>query len=448
MHRTRKIVVGLVGLGVLVIVITWCIALLFGDSAGNRSAKLDIPVNQALIARGDYLAVAGDCEACHTATNGQPFAGGLPISTPVGVVYSTNITPDKTHGIGNYSYGDFERAVRRGITPRGHTLYPAMPYPSYARITDADMRALYAYFEYGVKPVAQKVKAPDIPWPLSIRWPLTYWRWLFAPRVPMAPEKSDNALRDRGAYLVEGLGHCGSCHTPRGFAFQEKALTDRDGPLYLSGGIVDHYVAGNLRGDELTGLGDWTQSDIVQFLKTGRNKNAGAFGGMSDVVVHSTQSMSDEDLRAIAYYLKSLPAAGPGARFTYDPKITTQLEAGDVAAQGALDYLNNCAACHRSTGMGYIETFPALAGNPEVNASDPSSLINIVLNGDTVPATADAPTHYTMPAFAWRLTDEDVANIATFVRSSWGNHAPPVHASEVARIRSATNAAKPQSDNE
>ncbi|MEJ0027155.1 MAG: cytochrome c [Rhizomicrobium sp.] len=421
----------------------WLAALLFGSIGGDRSATLGMQIDRQLIARGAYLAIAGDCTACHTAPNGRPFAGGLPIATPIGAVYSSNITPDKTYGIGNYSYGDFERAVRRGVTPQGYTLYPAMPYPSFARMTDADLRALYAYVEHGVQPAAQPTKAPDIAWPLSMRWPLTYWRWLFAPRVSVAAESSGDALRDRGAYLVEGLGHCGACHTPRGIGLEEKALTERDGALYLSGGEVDHYIASNLRGDLLTGLGTWSEGDIVQFLKTGRTANSAAFGGMSDVVTHSTQAMTDADLHAIAHYLKSLPAAGSEAPFAYETKIASQLASGNVAAPGSLDYLNNCAACHRSTGRGYSETFPALAGNPVVNAADPSSLINIVLNGGTVPPTAEAPTHYTMPAFAGRLTDRQAAEVISFIRSSWGNRASPVSAAQVERIRAATHAAKP-----
>ncbi|MEJ0042213.1 MAG: cytochrome c [Rhizomicrobium sp.] len=421
----------------------WLIALLFGSTGGDRSATLGMPVDRQLIARGAYLAIAGDCTACHTAPNGRPFAGGLPIATPIGAVYSSNITPDKTYGIGTYSYGDFERAVRRGIAPKGYALYPAMPYPSYARLTDADLRALYAYLEHGVQPVAQPTGTPDIAWPLSMRWPLTYWRWLFAPRVPVAAESSGDTLRDRGAYLVEGLGHCGACHTPRGIGLEEKALTDRDGKHYLSGAEVDHYIASNLRGDPLTGLGGWSEGDIVQFLRTGRTGNSAAFGGMSDVVTHSTQAMSDADLKAIAHYLKSLPAGGSEAPFAYETKIASQLASGNVSATGSLDYLNNCAACHRSTGGGYRETFPALAGNPVVNAADPSSLINIVLNGDTVPPTAEAPTHYTMPAFAGRLTDRQAAAVISFIRSSWGNRASPVSAAQVERMRAITHAAKP-----
>jgi mono/diheme cytochrome c family protein len=434
-----RIIAGLVVLGVVGVVGAYAATVLFGGIGGDPQAQLTTPVDPQLIQRGQYVAEAGDCAACHTAPGGQPFAGGLSIATPIGAVYTTNITPDTATGIGNYGYGEFERAVRRGVTPL-HTLYPAMPFPSYARVSDSDMRALYAYFKYGVPPVAQPDKAADIPWPLSMRWPLTYWRWLFAPGIPATRvAASDDPGRDRGAYLVESLGHCGACHTPRGLALQEKALTDRDGTDYLAGGLVDNYVANNLRGDSMTGLGSWSADDIVQFLKTGRNVNTAAFGGMTDVVEHSTRYMTDADLQAIAHYLKSLPAQSQD-RFAYAPAAGTALAAGDVSARGALDYLNDCAACHLSSGRGYVSTFPALAGNPVVNAVDPASLISIVLHGGSEVATDATPTRFTMPPFDDRLSNQEIADVVTFIRSRWGNQAPSVTPEQVAKIRGAPHA--------
>ena len=250
---------------------------------------------------------------------------------------------------------------------------------------------------------------------------------------------SNDPLRDRGAYLVEGLGHCGTCHTPRGLALQEKALTDKGGPAYLSGGLVDNYVTDDLRGDAMTGLGSWSEDDIVQFLKTGRNTRTAAFGGMTDVVEDSMQYMTHADLHAIAHYLKSLPAHGQD-RFVYAPAAGAALAVGNVSAPGSLDYLNNCAACHLSSGKGYVSTFPALAGNPVVNATDPSSLISIVLHGDTEPATDAVPTDFTMPSFGARLNDQEIADVVTFIRSNWGNKAPAVTPDQVAKIRAAPHA--------
>lgn len=400
------------------------------------------------IQRGEYLSRAGDCIACHTAKNGKPFAGGLDIASPLGTIYSTNITPDKKTGIGNYTLEDFDRAVRQGIAKDGHTLYPAMPYTSFARVSPEDVKALYAYFMHGVAPVEQANKANGITWPLSMRWPLGVWRKMFAP-APVdapapAPADSGDAAMLRGKYLVEGLGHCSACHTPRGVALQEKATRAADGPDFLSGGTVDGWLAGNLRGDTTDGLGSWSKADLVAFLKTGRNARSAAFGGMSDVVAESTQYMSDSDLNAIATYLKSLPPKDPAATrpVAYNDTAGKELLGGHAASiPGAMDFLNSCAACHRATGRGYAETFPSLAQNPAVNSADPQSLIHIILKGAQMPSTSAAPTSYTMPAFDWRLTDKEVADIATFVRSSWGNNAPAVTADQVAKVRKEVGAA-------
>ncbi|WP_263143705.1 cytochrome c [Pseudomonas sp. RIT-PI-AD] len=407
------------------------LALLLGTPAFAEEA------DPALVAQGEYLARAGDCVACHTAKDGKPFAGGLPMESPIGTLYSTNITPDKT-GIGDYSFEDFDKAVRHGIAKGGGTLYPAMPYPSYARVSDDDMRALYAYFMHGVQPVAQDNRDSDIPWPLSMRWPLTIWRWLFAPDVePFAPLPGQDTVAARGAYLVEGLGHCGACHTPRAFSMQEKALSTADGDLFLSGSApLEGWIAKSLRGDHKDGLGGWSEAQLVAFLKTGRSERSAVFGGMSDVVVHSMQYLRDDDLTAIARYLKALPPRNPqDAPHVYDRQVADALWKGDDGRPGAAVYVDNCAACHRTDGQGYARVFPALAGNPVVQTEDPTSLISLVLKGGTLPATHAAPSSFTMPGFGWRLSDEQVAEVVSFIRSSWGNRGDAVHAKDVAHLR-------------
>lgn len=390
-----------------------------------------------LIKQGEYLARAGDCVACHTAKGGKPFAGGLPMETPIGVIYSTNITPDRT-GLGDYSFEDFDKAVRHGVAKSGSTLYPAMPYPSYARVSDSDMQALYAYFMKGVEPVAQENKDSDIPWPLSMRWPLAAWRWMFAPSVGVhQAQAAADPVISRGAYLVEGLGHCGACHTPRALTMQEKSLSATDGNAFLSGSApLEGWIAKSLRGDHKDGLGSWSEEQLVQFLKTGRSDRSAVFGGMSDVVVHSMQYMSENDLTAIARYLKSLPAVDPKDQpHQYDKQAAEALWKGDDSQRGASVYIDNCAACHRTDGHGYTRVFPALAGNPVVQTADATSLINIVLNGGTLPATHAAPSTFTMPAFAWRLSDQEVADVVSFIRGSWGNQGAPVKASDVKDLR-------------
>ncbi|PNG33771.1 cytochrome c [Pseudomonas protegens] len=403
-------------------------------SASVSAAEVD---QQALVKQGEYLARAGDCVACHTAKDGQPFAGGLPMETPIGVIYSTNITPDKT-GIGDYSFEDFDQAVRHGVAKDGSTLYPAMPFPSYARVSDADMQALYAYFMKGVAPVVRDNQDSDIPWPLSMRWPLSIWRWMFAPSVetPALATGSDPVI-SRGAYLVEGLGHCGACHTPRALTMQEKALSASDGSAFLSGSApLEGWIAKSLRGDHKDGLGSWSEEQLVQFLKTGRSDRSAVFGGMSDVVVHSMQYMSEADLTAIARYLKSLPANDPKDQpHSYDQQVAEALWKGDDSQPGAAVYIDNCAACHRTDGQGYTRVFPALAGNPVLQSADATSLIHIVLKGGTLPATHSAPSTFTMPPFAWRLSDQEVADVVNFIRGSWGNQASAVKAGDVAALR-------------
>ncbi|MGU7769023.1 c-type cytochrome [Burkholderia sp. MR1-5-21] len=401
----------------------------------------------ALVARGAYLARAGDCVACHSASGGKPFAGGLKFDTPIGAIYSTNITPDPKTGLGGWTLDEFDRALRAGVRKSGDTLYPAMPYPSYARLTDDDVKALYAYFMHGVAPVQQENRAVDIVWPLSMRWPLGIWRKLFAP----APKPFDAApytdpVLARGAYLVQGLGHCGACHTPRAPTMQERGLTDADGPDYLSGGAaIDGWVPTSLRGEPRTGFGAWTEAEIVQFLKTGRTQRTAAFGGMTDVVGHSMQHLTDDDLTAIARYLKTLPPKVQGETpYAYDGAAAHALQTGDASKPGAAVYRDNCMACHRSDGRGYTRVFPALGGNPVLQGDDPTSVIHVVLAGSALKGTHTAPSTFTMPPFGWRLSDQEVADVANFVRTSWGNTGSPVTAAQVAKVRKATPGTQPE----
>lgn len=395
--------------------------------------------DQQQIARGEYLAHAGDCIACHTARNGKPFAGGLPIATPLGKIYSTNITPDAKTGIGTWSFDDFAALMRHGETKAGYAVYPAMPYPSYSRVNDADMHALYAYFQHGVAPVEQANRDNGIPWPLSMRWPLKIWRAMFAPTpAPFADVAGDEVSVARGAYLVEGLGHCGSCHTPRGVALQEKALSERDGAIYLAGGgAIDGWIAPSLRNESGGGLAEWSEADIEEFLRTGRNHRSASFGAMNDVIVDSTQFMSDADRKSIAQYLKSLPARRTDAKpYAYDPAISKVLYTGDVPqVPGAQIYLDRCAGCHRSNGGGNGKAFPALAGNAVLQTANPTSAIHIVLSGGAMPATRTAPSTQTMAPYADVLNDQQVADVVSFIQTSWGNSGGKATAANVAKVR-------------
>ena len=393
-------------------------------------------MDRTLVSRGEYLARLGDCGACHSTPGNAPYSGGLKMALPIGAIYTTNITPDKTYGIGRFTLADFDRALRFGVA-NGHTLYPAMPFASYAIVTKEDVKALYAFFEFGVKPAQVPNRKSDIVFPLSMRWPLTYWRWAFAPKPKAFDAKTfaDAALA-RGAYFVEGLGHCGECHTPRGIALQVKAQSGRDGDAFLRGGPVENWYAPSLRNGGLATIGEWSEVQISQFLQSGANHSGIAFGSMSDVIVNSTQFLSAEDSAATATYLKSLRDGSTRVRFAYDERTDRELASGDATKRGALLYLNNCAACHRPDGRGYEGVFPSLAGNPVIESDNPLSLISIVLLGSKTSTTSTTPAQFAMPAFAWRLTDQDAADILSFIRSSWGNDAEPVEAPKVAALRS------------
>jgi mono/diheme cytochrome c family protein len=403
------------------------------DNAAGEKSLAAPEATPALVARGEYLARLGDCAACHTAPGRPPFTGGLRMSTPIGAIYTTNITPDSTYGIGNFTLTDFDRALRFGVS-RGHTLYPAMPYPSYANTRPEDVAALYAYFKSGVTASATANVANEIPFPLSMRWPLTFWRLLLAPRPAPFKPGSLGPIEARGAYFVDGLGHCGECHTPRALTLQVRAQTRADGDAYLSGAVIENYFAPSLRTHGHGSLADWSTQEVAEFLKTGANRSGIAFGSMTDVIVHSTRFMTDEDALAAASYLKSIVDKG-AETFAYDDAQHHALQQGDTSKPGALLYLDNCAACHRPDGLGYERVFPRLAGNPVVMAPEAISLASIVLEGSLTPKTSATPAQFAMPSFAWRLNDQEVADIVNFIRSSWGNHSAPVTTEDVAKLR-------------
>lgn len=382
------------------------------------------------VKRGEYLAKLGDCAACHTAQGGKPMAGGLELKTPFGKLYSTNITPDKQTGIGNYSFAQFDQAMRKGVAADGHNLYPAMPYPSYAKTSPADMQALYDYMMQGVSPVAQPNKASDMKWPFSMRWGLSLWNKLFLDDKPFVADTTKTENWNRGAYIVQGLGHCGSCHTPRGIAFQEKTMSQdgKNGHLFLAGSTVDAWHALSLRDI-------WAEDDIVEFLKTGRNQHATAFGTMTEVIGLSTQHFSQGDLQSIAIYLKSLPANKTSAASTAQTVFTPQA-AGDklYKTAGGLGYDQFCATCHRKDGLGVSGLFPPLAGNRAILSEDPTSAIHVTLSGWKSASTKGQPRVVGMPEFG-HLTDDELADIVTFMRTTWGNQATHVTAAQVKKVR-------------
>jgi mono/diheme cytochrome c family protein len=395
-----------------------CLFIFLGASAAQAA-----PDKQAFdeIARGRYLATLGDCTGCHTAPGGAPYAGGLPIETPFGNIVSPNITPDRDTGIGAWTDGEFVSAMQDGIGRGGEHLYPAMPYTYYTKATREDVLSIRAYLAT-VNPVRNEVKANQLPFPFDVRLSMVAWNELYFKHGTFEPVAGKSAEWNRGAYLVEGLGHCAACHTAKNILGGDKTSHA------FQGGALQGWYAPGLTSDPRVGLGSWSAEDVAAYLKTGHNDVSAATGPMTEVVVHSTSQMTDADLRAIAFYLKDQPAGSDEP-----PKQVSDEDR--VMRTGQAIYLDNCAACHTSAGSGIPQLFPALKGSPSVQSADPASLIRVVLQGAQSVATDPAPTGPSMPALGWKLSDEEVAAVVTYIRNSWGNAASGVSASNVESAR-------------
>ena len=378
-----------------------------------------------VIERGRYLATAGDCIACHTSPNGKPFTGGLPIETPFGTLVSPNITPDRETGIGNWSDEDFIRAMHEGIGRHGQYLYPAFPYPSFTRVTRDDVLAIKAYLGT-LDPVVNSVVSNQLSFPFNIRTSLLAWNALNFTPGEFKPDPGRSAEWNRGAYLVEGLGHCTACHTA-------KTLTGGDDATKrYGGGVIQTWLAPALTNDPRVGLGRWSADDIVAYLKTGHSKFGAASGPMAEVVSDSTSRMTVEDLHAMAIYLKgdrtdaisTVPA----------PARSNRGEDLNFAA-GKNMYRASCSACHGMDGSGVPSMFPALAGSPAVQSDDATTLIRVVLQGVRSVSTPSAPTGPGMPSYNYKYSDAEVAQILNYIRSDWGNSAPVVSPDTVKTLR-------------
>jgi mono/diheme cytochrome c family protein len=376
------------------------------------------------IERGRYLATLSDCGGCHTVQGGKPYAGGVALQTPFGTLVAPNITPDRETGMGNWSESDFMSAMRDGRGHNGKRLYPAMPYPAYTKMTDEDVRDLRTYL-MTIDPVSNKIQSNQLPFPLNIRFAMTVWNALnFKPgRYRTNPNKS--VEWNRGAYIVEGPGHCGTCHTPKTFLGGDKTGAP------LAGATLQGWFAPNITNDPHKGIGSWSKADIVQYLKTGANAWTLASGPMSEAVTHSTSQMADDDLAAIATYLKDSRDSNAASKPAPVAATDSNMKAG------AAIYKDSCAVCHRDSGKGEVHLFPSLAGSALVQSDDPTTLVRLVLQGSRAVATAAAPTGPAMPGFDWRLNDAQAAAVLTYIRNSWGNAAAPVDAGTVSKGRSA-----------
>ena len=389
-------------------------------SQGAASAPVVVrPAADApLVERGRYLAAAGDCAGCHTPTGGAPYAGGRPLETPFGTVLSANLTPDAT-GLKGWNADQFYRAMHEGIAANGEHLYPAFPYNYFAKMPRADTDALFAYLQ-SLPPVANAPDRNQLPFPFNIRALMSVWNLLYLDKATFKPDPSHTEQWNRGAYLVEGPGHCAACHTPK--TVLGGAKTGHD----FQGGAFGTWFAPDLTPNGRTGLGGWTRDETVAFLRTGRNAHASASGEMGLVVQDSTSQLSDDDLQAIAAYLGDRAPS---------PAVSMTAPDASIMKTGEAIFVDECSACHLSHAQGQALAFPPLAHSANVQQTDPTTALHLILAGAQAAPTRAEPTPFTMPAFAWKLDDRQVAAVATYIRNNWGNAAPQVTADEVSKVR-------------
>ncbi len=383
----------------------------------------DSTPNAAQLRRGQYLVAAGDCMSCHLRASGEPLAGGLGLKTPFGVIYSANITSDKETGIGDWTGDQFYRAMHDGIDDEGVNLYPAFPYPWFRLASREDTDAILAFLK---STPAVKYTPPKnhLPFPLNIRTTVKGWNLLYLNSRDLQSDPKQSAEWNRGAYLVNGLGHCGGCHTPKNGLGADKTH------VALQGGSLDKWFAPDLTTNSRTGLGNWSVDEIAEYLQNGRNARADAGGPMGDVVTYSTSLMSDVDRHAIAVYLKSQSAS---------PSLASSAPNSDAMRRGAAIYSDACSSCHLEDGVGQPGIFPPLGPNAGLQQSDPIGLEHLILAGARIGTSPTRPSPFAMPSFAWKLSDQEVADVSTYIRNSWGNQAAAVSAADVRAARKRLN---------
>ncbi|WP_176079823.1 c-type cytochrome [Paraburkholderia tropica] len=410
------------------------------EGANDAQSATAESADAALITKGRYLATAADCAACHTAQGGKPFSGGYPISSPLGTIYSTNITPSIQNGIGEYSEADFSNALRKGIRRDGKHLYPAMPYTSYAQLTDDDVHALYVYFHNSVEAVNSKPPVTALPFPFNLRLAMVFWNTLYLSDTPYRPDPTESKLVNRGAYLANALEHCAACHTPR------DVMMGPESSLPLAGGSLGSWYAPNITSDKVAGIGGWSDAELVQYLKTGSVPGkAQAAGPMAEAITHSLQYLSDDDLSAIVAYLRQTKpindSGEPIPRFDHGaPLDESSMRGSKVAAQrGWQVFSGSCAACHQANGGGLDNhDYPSLYHNSATGASNPDNLIATILFGlqrQSGNTTTFMPAFGSSASFTDQLSDKDVADVSNFVLHQFGNANVTVTEEQVADVR-------------
>lgn len=397
----------------------------FGDDTRVNEATPAAPPSPEQVARGAYLARAGNCMLCHTERGGAAYAGGRPMETPFGTVYASNLTPDAQAGIGAWSAAQFRRALHEGRSRDGRLLYPVFPYTHTTRVTGADADALFDYLR-SLPPVNKPNRQHRLRWPYNTQAALAVWRTLYFRPEKFVADPARTPEWNRGAYLVQGLGHCGACHTAR------NALGGSEG-MDLAGGLIpmQNWYAPSLAAENEAGVASWSIEDITQLLSTGTSRRGAVLGPMAEVVLHSTQYLEPGDVRAMAVYLQGLPPAPSDT----DPRELPRAGAATLDRGGRL-YERHCASCHGEQGQGVPGAYPPLAGNRAVTMPSTSNLVQVVLHGGFPPATRGNPRPFGMPPFATTLSDADVAAVLTYIRAGWNNRAAPVSELEIAQQRS------------
>lgn len=389
------------------------------------------PASAQQIEKGKYLAQAGDCIACHTVPGKAIFSGNRPMSTPFGTLYAPNITSDPKTGIGQWTAGEFYNMMHTGRSRDGSLLYPAMPFASYTKITREDSDAIFAYL-MSVPAVAQPSRPHELRFPYNNRSLLIGWRTLYFQEGEYQPDKSKSVEWNRGAYLVQGLGHCAMCHTPI------NAIGGSSEAKAFQGGLIpmQHWYAPSLTSNREAGLGEWDIQDIMDLLQVGVSKRGVVYGPMAEVTYNSLQHLTDADVRAMAVYLKGLPdkeTSVPGPN-----RLPNTPEGVQVFSEGRRVYEAKCAVCHGADGKGMPPHYPPLANNQSIEMESAVNPIRMVLNGGYPPGTKKNPMPYGMPPFAHELSDIEVAAVVSYIRTAWGNHGSPVTAREANALRSVT----------
>ncbi|HEU4652949.1 MAG TPA: cytochrome c [Steroidobacteraceae bacterium] len=418
----KRIVLALL---LFVVIAGLAVYLLRPDTLGQVTKQPTNATTQ-VINRGEYLARAGDCVACHTEPNGPQFAGGRAMPTPFGNLYAPNITPDDETGIGMWTADEFYRMLHTGVSRNGALLYPAMPFANYTKVTREDSDAIYAYL-MSVPPVRRENRPHELRFPFNQRELLIGWRTLYFKEGEFVADPKQSKEWNRGAYLVEGLGHCSMCHTAI------NALGGSSESKAFEGGMIpnQNWYAPSLTSNREAGLGDWPLQDIADLLQVGTSTRGAVYGPMAEVVYNSLQYLSDEDARAMAVYLKSLPQR----ESTPPPTSQARLVDPSVMELGRKIYTQQCAVCHGDEGQGHAPAFPPLAGNQSITMASPVNSIRMVLNGGYAPGTRKNPRPYGMPPFSHVLSDDEVAAVVTYIRVAWNNTGTPVAPDQANELR-------------